>query len=64
MTDHRDRVRALITRTTLKDAAKTLRMAELTLAKYVAGLPVAEKTELFVEARLRELAGADSQPAR
>lgn len=63
MTDHRDRVRALIARGSLKSAAKQLRMAELTVAKYVAGLPVEEQTELLIDARMREYTLAHGEPS-
>lgn len=61
MTDHRPRVRELVDSSSLHRAARQLRLAPQTIAKYVAGLPIAEATELLIDARMREYELAQSE---
>lgn len=62
MPDHRPRVRALIDAHTLNKAARQLRMAPQTIAKYVGGLPITEATELLIDARMNEYVLAHGEP--
>jgi len=59
VTDHRKHIRDLIEFTSLAQVARELRIAQTTLAKYVAGLPINESTELLIDKRLSEINHAE-----
>lgn len=52
------RVRALVDGTSMAEASKRLDLAEATVARLIAGLPVTPGTELVAKAKLEELARA------
>jgi hypothetical protein len=52
------RVRGLVERTSIAEAARRLKLADATVARLAGGLPVAEGTELVAARRLPEAEAA------
>ena len=51
-------VRALVERTSMPEASRRLDLAEATVARLIAGLPVTPGTELVAKAKLEQIARA------